>query len=49
MTPDTRKENPNDQSSDAAANQRAEIDDILKRMDGLPILDTRPEGESLGY
>jgi hypothetical protein len=49
MTPDPKNVNPNDQSSKAAANQRAEIDEILKRMDALPILDTRPENEILCY
>ena len=27
----------------------AKLNDILRRVDGLPTLDTRPEGEILGY
>jgi hypothetical protein len=40
---------PDDQTGDAAAHQRAQIEDILRRVDALPILDTRPDDEILGY
>jgi hypothetical protein len=48
---DTQAEGTNseDQTGDAAAYQRAQIEDILRRLDALPILDTRPEDEILGY
>jgi len=37
-------------SKNAAADQLAsEIEDLLRRVDALPTLDSRPEGEILGY
>jgi len=40
---------PDNQPADAATYRRAQIEDILLRVDPLPILDTRPEDEILGY
>jgi hypothetical protein len=34
---------------DAAEQLAGEIEDLLRRVDALPALDTRPEGEILGY
>ena len=41
--------NPDDQTGDPAGHKRAQIEDILRRVDAMPILDTRPEDEILGY
>jgi hypothetical protein len=35
--------------ADATKQLAGEIQDLLKRVDALPALDTRPEGEILGY
>jgi hypothetical protein len=32
-----------------AQSQREQIEEILRRVDALPILDTRPDDEILGY
>ena len=49
MALETNDARPGGQSSDVAADQKSHIDDILKRIDALPVLDTRPEDEILGY
>ncbi len=40
---------PDDKSHETALDQRAQIEDILKRIDALPILNTRPDIEIVGY
>jgi hypothetical protein len=48
MTRETENRKPDDQSAEDASYQR-EIEEILRRVDRLPILDTRPDDEILGY
>ena len=40
---------PGNQSGDAARDQRKQIENILQRIDALPVLDTRPAAEILDY
>jgi hypothetical protein len=40
---------PDDKTGSVSPGQRAQIEDILRRVDAMPILDTRPEEEILGY